>query len=77
MDLKGLVSIMSKKGYHYIDGRTNSVNDNVYLDFSTGYNGRGDWVEIKIGSTLHDIRDKNNEFKDVADNELFKILNKI
>jgi len=83
MDLKVLHSIMSRKGYHYFDGKTNSVNDNLYMEFSTGYNGRGDWVEIKIGSELHNIRykDKNknsiNEFKDVVDNELFKILEKL
>lgn len=74
IDLIRIHSIMRDKGYHYFDGKTNNINDNLYLDFSTGHNGRGDWVEIKIGIS-HDIRYKNGEFKNISQGELFEILN--
>lgn len=79
MNLKHLHQIMSEKGYHYFDGKTNSTDDNIYLDFSTGHNGRGDWFEITIGPEHHNImyRDKDGELvehKNINDNEIFKII---
>ena len=79
MDLNALFSIISQKGYHHFDGRTNSTNDNLYLDFSTGYNGRGNFITLRLNSDDNDIdyRTDNIErtsLKNISDSELFTIL---
>ncbi len=81
MNLLALHSIMSEKGYHYFSGRTNDKEDNLYLDFSTLHNGRGNSVEIRIGKKDFDIiayiQDEENSWKNIQENKLYQILNQI
>ena len=55
MDLKKLHSIMSRKKYHYFEGKTNDIENNLYLSFSTLHNSRGNIIDIRIGDTDNDI----------------------
>jgi len=73
MDLKALHSTMSKMCYHYMKGNTNNRDNNLYISFSTLYNGRGDTIEFRIGEIDNDI----NEHKNISDKEVFSILKSI
>ena len=78
MDLKALHSLMSRKKFHYFEGQTNDRENNLYLSFSTGHNGSGNSVEIRIGDTDNDINcwinSTNIEMKNVDDNEIFLLI---
>jgi hypothetical protein len=86
MDLKALFAIMNKKGFHYLDG--SSVTDNsINLYFSTGYNTRGNSVEIIIRDNdndfeywirkghIEDPHDVHETLKNVDDPTIFKFIN--
>jgi hypothetical protein len=78
MDLKALHSLMSRKKFHYFEGKTNDRENNLYLTFSKLHGGRGDGVEIRIGDTDNDINcwinSTNIEMKNVGDNEIFSLI---
>ena len=78
MDLKALHSIMSRKKFHYFEGKTNDRENNLYLSFSTQHNGRGNNVDIRIGDIDNDINccigTTNIELKNVGDNEIFLLI---
>jgi len=48
MDLMSIHSLMREKGFHYISGNTNDSSSLLSLEFTTGYNGRGNAIEINI-----------------------------
>ena len=81
MDLKALHSIMSRKKYHYFEGKTNDRENNLYLSFSTLYNGRGNSIDIRIGDTDNDINclvnNNRTENKQITDNDIFLILKEL
>lgn len=56
MDLKALHSLMIKKKFHYFEGKTNDRDDSLYLSFSTKHNGRGDFIDLRIGNTDNDVK---------------------
>jgi hypothetical protein len=78
MDLKALHSLMSRKKFHYFDGKTNDKENNLYLSFSTLHNGKGDNIDIRIGDIDNDINcwinSTNIEMKNVGDNEIFSLI---
>lgn len=78
MDLNALHSMMSRKKFHYFEGKTNDRENNLYLSFSIGYNGRGNSVDIRIGDIDNDINccinTTNIELKNVGDNEIFSLI---
>ena len=84
MDLKVLHSLMSRKKFHYFEGQTNDIENNLYLTFSKLYGGKGDGVEIRIGDTDNDINcwinstnmddDYSIKMKNVGDNEIFLLI---
>jgi len=81
MDLKALHSIMSRKKYHYFEGQTNDSESNLYLSFSTLHNGRGNYIDIRIGDTDNDINclveNNRTENKQITDNDIFLILEEL
>jgi hypothetical protein len=81
MDLNALHSIMSRKKYHYFEGKTNDSENNLYLSFSTLHNGRGNIINIRIGDINNDINClvNNNriENKQITDNDIFLILEEL
>lgn len=46
MIVSKLMKLMTKKGFYYLDGVSNSKGY-TRLHFSTMYNGRGDWFECE------------------------------
>lgn len=48
MILKEIHSLMANNGFHYFDGQTNKQSGDMFIDFSTVHNGRGNSVELKI-----------------------------
>lgn len=80
MDLKALHSMMGRKKFHYFHGKTNDKENNLYLSFSTGHNGRGNSIDIRIGDIDNDIscyiNMVNIELKNVGDNEIFSLIEK-
>lgn len=80
MDLKALHSMMGRKKFHYFHGKTNGKENNLYLSFSTGHNGRGNSIDIRIGDIDNDIscyiNMVNIELKNVGDNEIFSLIEK-
>ena len=56
MDLKVLYALMRERGFHYSDCRTYPDMDDMYFDFSTGFNGRGNIIEIRLSDTNNDIK---------------------
>jgi len=74
MDLKALHSIMSRKKYHHFEGKTNDIENSLYLSFSTLHNGRGNSIDIRIGDIDNDINclvDNNRtEHKQITDNDI-------
>jgi len=82
MNLAALFSITSDKGFTYISGTNSQGNSSLYLEFSSGYNGRGDWLEIRIGNLTHDLEycisnENRTKHLDMSEQELFEILNKL
>lgn len=81
MDLKYLFTFLSEKGFNYFDGQIN--NEKLFLNFSTGYNGRGNAVELVINNN-----DNSNvkiylngvdpyplvEKENIEDNEVLRLL---
>jgi hypothetical protein len=78
MDLIALHSMMSRKKFHYFEGKTNDRENNLYLTFSTVHNGMGNSVDIRIGDIDNDINcyiyTTNIELKNVGDNEIFRLI---
>jgi len=82
-------SIMGKKGYRYFDGVTNDRDNGLFIDFSTGHNGRGDAVELEIFPDYTNVKThvaktskegeymERTEYEKVNDAELVKILNSL
>ena len=82
MTLKGLFNKMQEKGYHYFSGNTNSTDDSIYLYFSTGYNGRGNSIELAVNPLdSYDVTfytdGERLELEDVGPLELIETINKI
>jgi len=81
IDLVSLISLMNKKGFYYIDGKTNTQSDNLYLCFSTGHNGRGNAVDMKLGPLDNDIEfflngDKPKKFNKISNALLIELINR-
>ena len=78
MDLKMLHSIMNRKKFYHFEGKTNDGENNLYISFSIGHNGRGDYVNIRIGDIDNDIDCKINttdiNLKNVDDNTVFRLI---
>jgi hypothetical protein len=55
MNLMALYSTLRRKGFHYSEGRTNDKEDYLCIQFSTGYNGRGNAAEITIRGDEIDV----------------------
>jgi hypothetical protein len=81
IDLTLIFKLIKEKGYHHGDSRTNSVNDNLFLDFSTGYNGRGNWIELRLGDEDNDIEyyipSDRVKKAHISNEELIEILKKL
>jgi len=81
MDLIALHSIMSRKKYHYFEGKTNDRENNLYLSFSTLHNGRGNNVDIRVGDIDNDINclvgNVKTENKQITDNDIFLLLEEL
>lgn len=81
MDLNKLYQIMREKGYHYCMTFTNGLNNNISLSFSTGFNGRGNSIEVTIGEQINQLLsyiDKSKQLlKDVSDDDIFSFLKEI
>jgi hypothetical protein len=82
MNLAALFSITSDKGLIYISGTNTQGNSSLHLEFSSGYNGRGSWIELRIGDVMHDIEycmtgGKRIKYTDITEQKLFQILRKL
>jgi hypothetical protein len=69
MNLHALHSLMSKNGFHYFEGKTNSTDNNLYLSFSTGNKGHGELIDLRIGS------DDNHDIEYTFPNIQYKLTN--
>lgn len=74
--------MMHRKGFHHFDGLTNSRSESLWIMFSTLYDGKGDWVELRLSQEDNDIKYQIGyhdviEFKKLPFNELVKIIQKI
>jgi hypothetical protein len=72
---------MSKNGYHYGSFNTNSRDNTLFIDFSTGHNGRGDWFEFDIYPNSTTLRYRNKDGKitettGLSDSEFLKLIEK-
>ena len=80
MDLIALHSIMSRKKYYYFSGSTNTIDNEIYIDFSTGHNGRGNSIDLRIGQKNHDIIINTDlgqiSLVNLNDSELIQIIEK-
>ena len=79
MDYTELFKHMSEKGYTHIDGSTTKLGVNLY--FSTGFNTRGNAIEVTIGENRHDIHTwidgVEKELKGVSEDKLFEFISNI
>lgn len=48
MELNEVFEIAKTKGYYYFDGNNDSQSSNLYINFSSGINGRGKSFDLKI-----------------------------
>ena len=84
MDLKSLHSLMTRKNFCYFEGNTNNISDNLFIRFSSGYNGRGNTIDFRIGETNNDIHillrndspQPDTEFilTDASDADVFRLI---
>ena len=79
MNIKALHSLMTKKGYYYFEGNTNSREDFLYICFSTSNGGRGDAIDLKISNEDSDIIFyKQGELpitkKNIPNNDVFSLI---
>jgi len=79
MDYVELFQHMHEKGFTHIDGSTTNRGVNLY--FSTGFNTRGNAVEVTIGefkNSIHSwIDGVENELKDVSEDKILEFISKI
>jgi len=78
MDLKELFLLMRKKHFYYFDGNLNDTPD-IFITFSTGYNSRGESLDIRIGMTDNDIEfftksRKVEQHTNISDEEFFSLI---
>jgi hypothetical protein len=81
MDIQALHSLLRYKGFHYFSGKTNSKSGDIYFNFSKLPNGRGDYLELRIGNNDHDVSfwSGNNlifEKEGVDDNRIYLTISK-
>ena len=80
MDLNALHSLMSRKKFHYFEGQTNDSENNLYLTFSKLYGGKGDFIDLRIGTKDNDINCWLNScdigMNNVSDSEVFLLIEK-
>lgn len=79
MDLNALHSLMSAKGYHYFEGDTNSIDDELCIYFSTIHGGRGDSLDLTIRSDSTDVigwthTGTETRLENLTDADLFKLI---
>ncbi len=71
---------MKKKGFHYSDGLTNDLDNDLQLTFSQLSGGRGNEFSVRIGEVDNDLSywvdSKNIKLNNVSENELFLFINK-
>jgi len=83
IDLTLIFKLFKEKGYHYCDTTTNPVNNNLFLDFSTGYNGRGKWAELRLGDKENDndieyfLSPERIAKTGISNDELIEIIKKL
>jgi hypothetical protein len=77
MNVKEIMNIMFSKGYYYFTGLYGPEHEVLVLDFSTGHNGRGSFLNINIyqdGRFSLSNRETKGEEKIVTENELSTFL---
>jgi len=79
MDYTELFKIMSEKGFQYLDGSTTKLGVSLY--FSTGFNTRGNAVEVIIcefKNSVHSwIDGVEKELQGVSEDKIFEFINEI
>lgn len=50
MDFFLLFQKMNEKGYYYFEGNLPTGTEDVYLNFSTLYNGRGNIIDMRLNN---------------------------
>lgn len=78
MDLKELHEWMRREKFHYFEGNTNHMYNDLYLHFSTLPGGRGDCIEFRIGEKDNDMtfltKKRTCLIKNIPDSELLMIM---
>ncbi len=83
MTLLGLFEKMKEKGYHYFEGKTNSRDESIYVEFSTLHSGRGDSVELAVNypTETYDVTirkgGKTTMIDDIDCIRLFELINEL
>jgi len=77
MNILELINKMKTKGYYYVTGNTNDRDDIIYLNFTTNYNGRGEFANFEIFNNNHSFRSKYVFKENLSDVELFKLIDEL
>jgi hypothetical protein len=77
MDTKLLQSLMCSKKHTHLSGTVSG--DNLFIQFTTGCNGRGNSVDIRLGVVDNDVmiylrEQEPIEIKNVDDEEMIKFI---
>ena len=78
LNIRDLCIVMAEKGYTYVNNsNVRADTQDIWLSFSTGYNGRGDWFEVRMGLKDNDIeyRSEDGELinkEGITSDEVFK-----
>lgn len=80
INLTALHSFMNKKKFYYFEGNTNDRDSNLYISFSTLYDGKGNYIEFRLGDNDNDLSSDINynkiELKNISDNDVFLFIEK-
>jgi hypothetical protein len=80
ISLNQIHRLFKEKGFHYSSSQTNSVNNNLFIDFSTGRDGRGNYVEMRLGDDYNDIEywfpSGNIKHTNITNKELINFIKK-
>jgi hypothetical protein len=80
INLNRLLSEIGVKGYRYVDGHLNTNSNLMTYFISTGYNGRGNAIDLTIRDNSVDItifdRDVtgHTDYKHLNDDEVFSLI---
>ena len=78
INLNLIHQLLKYKQFYYSMSVANTVDNNLYIDFSTGPHTRGGLIELRLGDTDNDIRyssgDKTDEKKNMSHEELIKYI---